>query len=70
MRIISNDDVDKSYPEAFDITSSRWNHNKVIGVSLQERQKPICGVLLDQAIFAGVGNIIKKRPFSGAESIL
>lgn len=60
-RIITKDDVDKLYLEEFDITSCRWNHNKVIGVALQERQKPICDVLLDQGMFAGVANIIKNE---------
>lgn len=59
VKIISNNDVEELYNEEVDITSDDWNPEKVL--NLASKKKVICDVLLDQNIFAGVGNIIKNE---------
>jgi len=61
VKIISNDEVEKLYDEEVDITSDNWNLEKVFNLALKKDKKLICDVLLDQNIFAGVGNIIKNE---------
>jgi len=61
VRITTNDDVDKLYPEELDIMSPHWNPAKALGLTSQVQEQMVCDVLLDQNIFAGVGNIIKNE---------
>lgn len=54
-------DLDDAYDWSRDVMSDQWN-SRAAGVSL--RTKPeglVCDLLLDQDIFAGVGNIIKNE---------
>jgi endonuclease VIII len=55
-------DFHSEYDEEIDIMSDKWNEKKAIS-SLKKLGKkiPVCDALLDQKIFAGVGNIIKNE---------
>jgi len=61
IRMIRNEEVDVLFDEEVDIMSERWNAEKVLELTLKQPEELICDVLLDQAIFAGVGNIIKNE---------
>ncbi len=61
VKIISNNNVEGLYDEEVDITSDNWNLEKVLSLASKKNKKLICDVLLDQNIFAGVGNIIKNE---------
>jgi len=61
VKILNNDDVDQLYDEEIDITSENWNFDKVLKLSMEMKDEVICDVLLDQSVFAGVGNIIKNE---------
>jgi endonuclease-8 len=59
--MIHNEEVEVLFDEEVDIMSERWNAKKVLELTLNQPNELICDVLLDQAIFAGVGNIIKNE---------
>jgi endonuclease-8 len=59
--MIRNEKVDFLFDEEVDIISEKWNVQKVLELTLQQADELICDVLLDQNIFAGVGNIIKNE---------
>ncbi len=61
VKIINNNEMEKVYDEEVDVNSEKWNSEKVLRLTLQKKNKLICDVLLDQNIFAGVGNIIKNE---------
>jgi endonuclease-8 len=61
VRIIGNEEVDELYDEELDITSEKWNIDKVLRLASKMKGELICDVLLDQDVFAGVGNIIKNE---------
>jgi len=61
VKILNNDDVNQFYDEEIDITSEKWNFDKVLKLSMELKDETICDVLLDQSVFAGVGNIIKNE---------
>ena len=61
VKILSNSDIKKLYHKELDIMSENWNLTKVIGLVSSLSQAFICDVLLDQTVFAGVGNIIKNE---------
>ena len=61
VKILSNSDVKKSYDKELDIMSENWNSTKVTGLVSNLSQDFICDVLLNQTVFAGVGNIIKNE---------
>ncbi|TRO50638.1 hypothetical protein E2P63_05855 [Candidatus Bathyarchaeota archaeon] len=61
VKILNNSDVKKLYDKELDIMSESWNLAKVIGLVSSLSQDFICDVLLDQNVFAGVGNIIKNE---------
>ena len=49
------------YDEEIDILSPKWKPQKVLALARERAKEPICEVLLDQDIYAGVGNIIKNE---------
>lgn len=51
----------KDLPLEYDILSPYWDVNKIVSAVQQHPQETIDDVLLDQEIFAGVGNIIKNE---------
>nr|MDO8134189.1 hypothetical protein [Candidatus Njordarchaeum guaymaensis] len=59
--ILRNDEIEKLYNENIDITSEKWDLEKVMELASKMRNELICDVLLDQNVFAGVGNIIKNE---------
>jgi len=61
VKILSNSDVKKLYDKELDIMSENWNVAKVISLVSNLSEAFICDVLLDQTVFAGVGNIIKNE---------
>jgi endonuclease VIII len=61
IRMIRNEEVDVLFDEEVDIMSERWNAEKVLELILNRPDELICDVLLDQSVFAGVGNIIKNE---------
>jgi len=54
-------DLDKIYDWAADVMSDRWDAKAAKNKLLQSPQMLACDALLDQAIFAGSGNIIKNE---------
>jgi endonuclease-8 len=61
VKILSNSDVEKLYDKELDVMSENWNLTKVISLVSNLSEAFICDVLLDQNVFAGVGNIIKNE---------
>jgi endonuclease-8 len=61
VKILNNDYLGQLYDEEIDITSENWNFDKVLKLSMEMKDELICDVLLDQSVFAGVGNIIKNE---------
>lgn len=61
IKLIPNQEIKSLFDEEVDITSERWNAQKVLKLTLNQPDELICDVLLDQTIFAGVGNIIKNE---------
>jgi endonuclease-8 len=67
VKILSNSDMKKLYDKELDIMSENWNLAKVTGLVSSLSQDFICDVLLDQSVFAGVGNIIKNEALFKSE---
>ncbi|HLN46483.1 MAG TPA: DNA-formamidopyrimidine glycosylase family protein [Candidatus Sulfotelmatobacter sp.] len=61
IKLIPNQELNTIFDEEVDITSERWNVQKVLKLILNQQDELICDVLLDQTVFAGVGNIIKNE---------
>jgi endonuclease-8 len=61
VRIVPTDQIDKQFDEELDIVSCNWNAQKVIERAAELKDAYICDVLLNQEVFAGVGNIIKNE---------
>ncbi|MGC9444350.1 MAG: DNA-formamidopyrimidine glycosylase family protein [Candidatus Methanospirareceae archaeon] len=61
VRIVSLDQIDVEFDEERDIVSCNWNAMKVIERAAELKDAYICDVLLNQEVFAGVGNIIKNE---------
>ncbi len=66
IKMLRNEEVDTLFDEEVDIVSENWNAKKVLELTLKQPDELICDVLLDQAIFAGVGNIIKNEALFSA----
>lgn len=56
-----NEDIDKVYDWAGDVMSDSWSAVKAKEKLKQIPYTLVCDALLDQNIFAGVGNIIKNE---------
>jgi endonuclease VIII len=61
VKLLSNVDLDKLCDKEIDIMSDKWNFEKVVDLASNFAGTQICDVLLDQNVFAGVGNIIKNE---------
>jgi endonuclease-8 len=66
IKMLRNEEVDALFDEEVDIMSDNWNAKKVFELTLRQPKELICDLLLDQAIFAGVGNIIKNEALFSA----
>jgi endonuclease-8 len=60
VRIVENEDL-AHYPEHIDIGSEKWDMERVLERATAMAETQVCDVLLDQTVFAGVGNIIKNE---------
>jgi endonuclease VIII len=58
---IIDQDLDAIYDWATDVLSTSWNPKKARNKIKQETEMTVSDALLDQNIFAGVGNIIKNE---------
>ncbi|HYG53538.1 MAG TPA: endonuclease [Flavobacteriales bacterium] len=54
-------DLDTVYDWSVDVLSDSWNEKKAIESVKKNSNELVCDVLLNQEIFAGVGNIIKNE---------
>lgn len=54
-------DLNEAYDWETDVMADEWNAKKAIGKLEKKKDTLVCDVLLDQNIFAGVGNIIKNE---------
>lgn len=61
VKIISTAQLDAQFDQELDILSCTWNLHKALARAAELKDACICDVLLDQSIFAGVGNIIKNE---------
>lgn len=57
---ISEEDF-SHYEWSADVMSDDWDPNKALRKVLSKKNEMVCDVLMDQNIFAGVGNIIKNE---------
>jgi endonuclease-8 len=55
------EDVDSIYDWSADTMSPSWDSAKALKKILEKPREMVCDVLMDQAIFSGVGNIIKNE---------
>jgi endonuclease-8 len=61
LKWIERNDARKEYDSSIDIMSRRWNARKALARLAASEAEEIGNVLLDQDVFAGVGNIIKNE---------
>jgi endonuclease-8 len=61
IRLVSAAQLDELVKDEFDILSDNWSLNRVLQRSAELKEAYICDILLDQNVFAGVGNIIKNE---------
>ncbi len=61
VRSIPPDQIDAQFDDELDIVSCNWNARKAIERAAELKDAYICDVLLNQEVFAGVGNIIKNE---------
>ena len=54
------EDLNELYDWTADVMSRRWNETSALN-KIKNSDHPVCDILLDQQIFAGVGNIIKNE---------
>jgi endonuclease-8 len=54
-------DIETQYDWSIDIMSKKWNAKKALAKIQKKPAEMVCDVLMDQNIFAGVGNIIKNE---------
>jgi endonuclease-8 len=54
-------DLNSNYDWSSDVMAAEWDHKKAVQKIKEKADELICDVLLDQQIFAGVGNIIKNE---------
>ncbi len=55
------DDLETQYDWSIDIMSKKWNAKKALSKIQKKPEEMVCDLLMDQTIFAGVGNIIKNE---------
>lgn len=61
LKFIESSDAKKLYDFSIDTMSDAWDEKKALKNTLKHSESEIADVLLDQEIFAGVGNIIKNE---------
>ena len=58
---IIEDNPDNIYDWEVDVMSDKWSEKKALTSLKKMKEEMVCDVLLDQNVFAGVGNIIKNE---------
>ncbi|MEI9935070.1 MAG: endonuclease [Ferruginibacter sp.] len=58
---IIEQDLDEVYDWTGDVMNPFWDAKKALGKLKEKKELMVCDALLDQNIFAGVGNIIKNE---------
>ncbi len=61
LKYLETSDAHALYDTSIDIMSSHWNEKKALEQLQSQPEEEIGDVLLDQTVFAGVGNIIKNE---------
>lgn len=61
IKILEDIDIYKLYDWEVDIMSKTWNPEKAFLHIQESKDEMLCDILMDQGIFAGVGNIIKNE---------
>jgi endonuclease-8 len=61
VQIIDSPRAKRAYDFGIDIMSRQWDEARVRKLMRQQPDEQLCDVLLDQTVFAGVGNIIKNE---------
>ncbi|MBV9349202.1 MAG: endonuclease [Patescibacteria group bacterium] len=64
VKFIESAGAKKEYNFSVDIMSPKWDHKRALAQMQANAREEISDVLLDQEIFAGVGNIIKNEVLS------
>lgn len=64
IKVFETDDLKATYDFSIDIMSPEWESRQALRAFKKFPQEEIGDVLLDQTVFAGVGNIIKNEVFS------
>jgi endonuclease-8 len=64
VKILESANAKKEYDFSIDILSRAWDRVKVLKLLAAQKEEELSDVLLDQEIFAGVGNIIKNEVLS------
>lgn len=64
IKLFETSDIKSTYDFSIDIMSPQWDSEKVFTHVKKQSQEEIADVLLDQEIFAGVGNMIKNEVLS------
>jgi len=64
VKLIKSKNAKKGYDYSIDVMSSKWDAAKVRALVKKHPNEQIGDVLLDQEIFAGVGNIIRNEVLS------
>jgi endonuclease-8 len=59
--VFIEDEADNVYDWSGDVMNDNWDHKKALAKLKEKPKMLICDALLDQEIFAGVGNIIKNE---------
>ncbi len=66
IKFVEEKNAKKVYDFSIDIMSKKWDKDQAYKKIKQQKSEQIADVLLDQTIFAGVGNIIKNEVLSMA----
>lgn len=61
VRLLDGQLTGPAYDPEIDITGGLWNPAKVLPLIRGQKPEEICDVLMDQDVFAGVGNMIKNE---------
>jgi endonuclease-8 len=61
VRLVDGRLKEPAYDPEIDITGNLWNPRRVLSLVAGRGSEEICDVLMDQEIFAGVGNMIKNE---------
>jgi endonuclease-8 len=64
VRFIENAHAKRGYDYSIDIMSPKWDSEKALRALKEASSEEIADLLLDQEVFAGVGNIIKNEVLS------